>query len=184
MSNSLQPHRPYNTPGSCLHGILQARILEWVAISFSRGSSLPRDQNRVSCIAGGFFTTIWVSREAWIYICTCVCIYMCVNICVCVYIYSYVHTCIYTCVHTHIHISSPAWEETCDRGEGYIQMSFFTTSYCIIWNRWSCSLRVTNNRVLIILHNHQLLVWSLMCVETQKSDIVDMPILLGKKAIP
>ena len=109
-------------------------------------------------------------------------VYMCVNMCVCVY--SYVHTCIYTCIHTHIHISSPAWEETCDRGEGYFQMSFFTTSYCIIWNRWSCSLRVTHNRVLIILHNHQLLVWSLVCVQTQKSDIVDMPILLGKNAVP
>ena len=39
-------------PGSFVHGILQARILEWVAISFSRGSSQPRDQTRVSHIAG------------------------------------------------------------------------------------------------------------------------------------
>ena len=39
-------------PGSSLHGILQARVLEWVAISFSRGSSQPRDQTRVSCIPG------------------------------------------------------------------------------------------------------------------------------------
>ena len=38
-------------PGSSVHGILQARILEWVAISFSRGSSWPRDQTRVSYIA-------------------------------------------------------------------------------------------------------------------------------------
>ena len=42
-------------PGSSLHGILQARILEWVAISFSRGSSRPRDRTRVSCIAGRRF---------------------------------------------------------------------------------------------------------------------------------
>ena len=42
-------------PGSSVHGILQARILEWVAISFSRGSSQPRDQTRVSCIVGGCF---------------------------------------------------------------------------------------------------------------------------------
>ena len=40
-----------------VHGILQARILEWVAIHFSRGSPQPRDQTRVSCIAGGFFTS-------------------------------------------------------------------------------------------------------------------------------
>ena len=44
-------------PGVSVLGISQARILEWVAISFSRGSSPPRDQTQVSCIAGGFFTT-------------------------------------------------------------------------------------------------------------------------------
>ena len=44
-------------PGSSVHGILQVRILEWVAMPFSRGSSRPRDQTRVSCIEGGFFTT-------------------------------------------------------------------------------------------------------------------------------
>ena len=44
-------------------GIVQARILEWVAFSFSRGSSQPRDQTQVSHIAGGFFTT-WATREA------------------------------------------------------------------------------------------------------------------------
>ena len=43
-------------PGSSVHGISQARILEWVAISFSRGFYQPRDQTYVSCIAGGFFT--------------------------------------------------------------------------------------------------------------------------------
>ena len=44
-------------PGSSVHGILQARILEWVAIPFSRGSSQPRGQTQVSCIAGRFFTS-------------------------------------------------------------------------------------------------------------------------------
>ena len=44
-----------NPPGSSVHGILQARILEWVAISSSRGSSRSRDWTRVSCIAGRFF---------------------------------------------------------------------------------------------------------------------------------
>ena len=42
-------------PGSSVHGILQARILEWVAIPFSRVSSQLKDQTQVSCIAGGFF---------------------------------------------------------------------------------------------------------------------------------
>ena len=50
-------------PGSCVHGNLQARILEWVAIPFCRGSSPPRDQIRVSHIAGRFFT-IWSTRKA------------------------------------------------------------------------------------------------------------------------
>jgi len=50
-------------PGSTAHGILQARILEWVAISFSRGSSRPRDQTQVSHIAGRRFN-LWAIREA------------------------------------------------------------------------------------------------------------------------
>ena len=50
-------------PGSSVHGILQARILKWVANAFARGSSQPRDQTQVSCIVGGFFT-IWTTREA------------------------------------------------------------------------------------------------------------------------
>ena len=50
-------------PGSSVHGILYARILEWVAISFSRGSSWPRDWTRVSCIAGRCFT-VWATRKA------------------------------------------------------------------------------------------------------------------------
>ena len=45
-----------------VHGILQARILEWVAVLFSQGFSLPRDQTQFSCIAGRFFTS-WATRE-------------------------------------------------------------------------------------------------------------------------
>ena len=55
-------------PGSCVHGILQAGILEWVAIPFSRESSWPRIKPQVSCIAGGFFTNLrhfgkWLMQE-------------------------------------------------------------------------------------------------------------------------
>ena len=46
-----------------VHGILQARILEWIAVPISRGSSQPRDRTQVSHIAGGFFTS-WDTREA------------------------------------------------------------------------------------------------------------------------
>ena len=50
-------------PGSSVHGIFQARVLEWVAFSFSRGSSWPRDRTQVSHIASKCFT-IWATREA------------------------------------------------------------------------------------------------------------------------
>ena len=52
-----------NLPGSSVHGILQARILEWVAISFSRWSSWPRDWTWVSRLAGRPFN-LWATREA------------------------------------------------------------------------------------------------------------------------
>ena len=50
ISNFCNP-KDYSLPGSSIHGIRQARILEWVAISFSRGSSWPRDQTQVSCVS-------------------------------------------------------------------------------------------------------------------------------------
>ena len=53
----------YSLPGSSVHGIFQARILEWVDISSSRKSFKIRDPTHVSCIAGGFLT-IWATKEA------------------------------------------------------------------------------------------------------------------------
>ena len=50
-------------PSFSVHEILQAGVLEWVAIPFSRGSSPPRDRTQVSCIEGRLFT-IWAAREA------------------------------------------------------------------------------------------------------------------------
>ena len=61
MSNSLQPHELYTA-----HRILQARILEWVAVPFSRGPSQPRIQTQVSRTAGGFFTS-WATRKRSLY---------------------------------------------------------------------------------------------------------------------
>ena len=52
----------YSLPGSSVHGILQARILEWVAIPFSKGLSQPRDQTLISCIVGRFLT-IWATKK-------------------------------------------------------------------------------------------------------------------------
>ena len=67
----------YSLPGSSVHGILQARILEWVAIPFSRGIPEFRDWSWVSCIAGRFFT-IRATREAPY---LCLCMYVCVSVC-------------------------------------------------------------------------------------------------------
>ena len=61
VSNSLQL-MDCSLPGSSVHGIFQARILEWVAISFSRVPSWPRDWTRVSCTAGRLFT-VWATRD-------------------------------------------------------------------------------------------------------------------------
>ena len=61
MSNSLQPDER-SLPGSSIRGIFQARILGWVAISFSRRSFWPRDWTQVSHIVGRSFT-VWATRE-------------------------------------------------------------------------------------------------------------------------
>ena len=60
---TLCDHMDYRSPNSSVYGISQARILEWAAISFSRGSSQPRDQTYVSCISGRFITDR-ATREA------------------------------------------------------------------------------------------------------------------------
>ena len=63
------PWQDFSLPGSSVHGILQARILKWVAISFSRGSSRPRDWTWVSC-SGRRILYCWATWEAyeWDYI--------------------------------------------------------------------------------------------------------------------
>ena len=69
MPNSLRP-TDYSLPGSSVHGILQARIVEWVAMLSSRGSSQSRDQtyiSSISCTEGRVFTTS-ATWEAYIYI--------------------------------------------------------------------------------------------------------------------
>ena len=62
--------RDYSPPGSSVHGILQARILEWVAVPLSRGSSQPRDRTKSPALQAVF--TSWATREAresWIATC-------------------------------------------------------------------------------------------------------------------
>ena len=61
VSSSLRLH-DCSLPSFSIHGSFQARVLEWVAISFFRGSSRPREWTQISCIAGRRFT-LWASRE-------------------------------------------------------------------------------------------------------------------------
>ena len=75
----------YRPPGSSVHGIFQARILDWVAIPFSRESSWPRDWTWVSYIESKFFN-IWARGKIYMCICVYVC---CVCMCVCVILHTY-----------------------------------------------------------------------------------------------
>ena len=81
----------YSPPGSSVHGILQARILEWVAMPSSRGSSSPRDRSCISCIAGRFYTTEPLAKPTCVCVCVCVCVYF-----IYIYIYIYIYVYIYT----------------------------------------------------------------------------------------
>ena len=115
-------------PGSSVHVIFQARILEWVAISSFKGFSWPRDWTQVSRTASKFFT-VWASREAskwanlglisiftlayslslslslsiYIYIYIYMYVYICVCVCVCVYIYIYIY------IYMYIFSNSVVW---------------------------------------------------------------------------
>ena len=70
-------------PGSSVHGILQAILLEWVAVPFFRGSSQLRDWTHVFHITGRFFT-IWATRKGLR--CVCVCLCVCIDRCICIFL--------------------------------------------------------------------------------------------------
>ena len=65
----------YSPPGSSVHGVFQARILECIVISFSRGSFWPRDQTHVSCLTGRFFIT----EPLWCTLDLCISSHPCIN---------------------------------------------------------------------------------------------------------
>ena len=76
-----------NLPGSSAHGIFQAGILVWVAISFSRASSRPRDRTYVSCIAGEFFTAEPPEMPIYFYVIYYIYVsYLCVYVFMSVYV--------------------------------------------------------------------------------------------------
>ena len=100
------PHGLYSPPGSSVHGISQTIILEWVAVSFSRGSFWLRDQTCNPCLAGRFFTTEVPWRYIYIYI------YIHINICLYTKICNTEGTCI-TSVFSHTKIKY-WWTSECN----------------------------------------------------------------------
>ena len=66
---SLSDHMGYSPPSSSVHGIFQVKTLEWVAISFTRGSSQPRDRTRISCVSctGRWILYHWARGHAQSY---------------------------------------------------------------------------------------------------------------------
>ena len=110
----------YSLPGSSVHGIFQARILDCVPKSFSRGSSLPRDQSLVSCFAGRFLTH-WATRKALLNICILICV--CVKV-TNIYIYIYVCVCVCVCIKLCLYIH---------------QFSSVAPSYLTLCNPMNCS---------------------------------------------
>ena len=77
--------RTVSPPGSSVHGNSQARILEWVAIFFSRGSFRPKDQTHISCLVGRFFTTEPPGKLHWyrrVYCCCLVTQLLCPTLCI------------------------------------------------------------------------------------------------------
>ena len=80
-------------PGSSVHGIFQARVLEWVAIYFSRGSSQPRDLTWVSHIVGRCFYCLSYEGSTYFMVTEYICI------CMCVYIHTYLYLSIYISIY-------------------------------------------------------------------------------------
>ena len=110
-----------------VHGILQARILEWVVFTFSRGSSQPRDRTQVSCVAGGLFTS-WATREAPT---------LCRGICK---IHTYTHTHTHTYSHTCISLT-------------FLSGLYLMTLALYATNNLSYKAHLSHNWIKILLKN-------------------------------
>ena len=87
----------YSPSGSSVHGVLQARILEWIVMSSSGGSSLPGDWTHVSCLAGRFFTTEALGNHP--HTLTFLSLSLSLSLYIYIYIYTHTHTHTYICTH-------------------------------------------------------------------------------------
>ena len=139
----------YSLPDSSVHGIFQARILEWVAISFSRESSRPRDQTQVSRIVGRCFT-IWATREV---------LYNCIYVC----IYQHTHFLHLSISQPPLYLDVPSEWILANRTQAEVistpqtaSMYYFSLTFVILWmNNNTC---VTKEATLWLWQNHQ--IWS------------------------
>ena len=138
----------YSLPGSSVHGILQARTLDLVAIPFSRESSQPRDYwTQVSCIAGRFFN-VWVTREA---LNTYIRMYICMYIYVCVYIYMPI-TNPGSPLGSKVYFQLPTWQLHLNASKAF--------QVCHVQN-WTLNLSATQNNDFSSLQWMMLDSWSL-----------------------
>ena len=102
MTDSFDP-MVCSPPGSSVHGILQARVLEWVAVSFSRGSPQCRDRTQLSHTAGRFFA-FWTPREALI---SNPNLHLHLHLHSCLHPIIYSHILTWTWTHIHVHLQAP-----------------------------------------------------------------------------
>jgi len=109
MSDSLNPV-DCSTPSFSIHGILHARILEWITISFSMGSNWPRDRSQVTCIEGRCFN-LWATRE---------------------YTHTHTHTHTYIYIYTHTHIHTHTYTHRANISSFSITVSLFREFTCNI----------------------------------------------------
>ena len=142
-------------PGSSVHGIFHTIVLEWIAISFSRGSSLPRDRTRVSHIVDRCLT-VWATREVCSMLNLCELIFVCVSEClswwwvwVCLCQSDYVIRFLFECVNVPVNrlrvSTSPIWLGFC-KCESVrmhvksmnVSMSLFLSALCCCSVTQSC----------------------------------------------
>ena len=139
----------HGPPGSSLHGVLQARILEWVAMSPSMGSFQPRDCTRVSCIAGGFSATEPLGKPhkslySFFYVIILIflsaALIWCIPFpCLCVNsFFSLVHSYVILCVLVHFFYLYALWFLS----GTFLYLPFLCWNsrlvYALFWLQWAC----------------------------------------------
>ena len=135
----------YRTISSSVHGILQARMLDWVAIPFPRGSSQPRDRTQVSCRfqadslpsepPGKSSNTMYIHMCICMYVCICVHTYVhtCMCLCICTYMCVYTCMCLYICsLFAFLTFESILRISACQQLGIFLLFSFIAVQYSLV----------------------------------------------------